>query len=162
MNKKKGFTLIELLIVIAIIAILAAIIFVAVDPGRRLAEARNAQRWASVNSILNAYLKYTVDNKGTEPATLTANQEYMVVYNSGADFGGCDAINATTTNAVIILKKIVDDGYISELPYDPNKDDASAEKTYYWMKKKGNGRIIVGACGPETVGGQTPRIEVSR
>jgi prepilin-type N-terminal cleavage/methylation domain-containing protein len=64
MKKRSGFTLIELLIVIAIIAILASIIYVAVDPARRIQEARDAQRWSSVNSILNAYLKYTVDSSG--------------------------------------------------------------------------------------------------
>ena len=63
MKKYKGFTLIELLIVIGIIAILAAIIYVVVDPARRLSEARNAERWSSTNAILNGILKYTVDNK---------------------------------------------------------------------------------------------------
>ncbi|MBN1258340.1 prepilin-type N-terminal cleavage/methylation domain-containing protein, partial [Candidatus Peregrinibacteria bacterium] len=43
---KKAFTLLELIIVIAVIAILAAAIFVAVDPARRLHEARNARRWS--------------------------------------------------------------------------------------------------------------------
>ncbi|EKD47532.1 MAG: hypothetical protein ACD_66C00019G0006, partial [uncultured bacterium] len=45
MRTKKGFTLIELLIVIAIIAILAAAIFVALDPVTRFQEARDARRY---------------------------------------------------------------------------------------------------------------------
>ncbi|PLX26244.1 hypothetical protein C0580_00420, partial [Candidatus Parcubacteria bacterium] len=36
--KQKGFTLIELIIVIAIIALLAAATFVAVDPAKRIGE----------------------------------------------------------------------------------------------------------------------------
>ncbi len=98
MRKPKGFTLIELLIVIGIISILAAIIYVAVDPARRLAEARNAERWASTNAILNAYLKSTVDNAGTEPVTLTKATYYMI--GTGADITGC---TAQTTTAITDL-----------------------------------------------------------
>ncbi|HEX9679693.1 MAG TPA: type II secretion system protein, partial [Candidatus Saccharimonadales bacterium] len=71
-RKRSGFTLIELLIVIGIIAVLAGIIYVAIDPARRLGEARDAERWGSVNAVLNAVLKYTVDNGGTLPTNLTA------------------------------------------------------------------------------------------
>lgn len=153
MKQKKGFTLIELLIVIGVISILAAIIFVAVDPARRLAEARNAERWSSVNSILNAYLKYTVDNAGSEPVTLVADDEYMIGTAN-------DTCTATTTGAAIDLAGLVNSGYLSAMPTDPSS--GSAATTDYWIKKKGNGRLIVGSCAPETVGGSTPTIEVSR
>ena len=46
-----GFTLVELIIVIAIIAILAAAIFVAIDPARRLNEARNARRSSDITNV---------------------------------------------------------------------------------------------------------------
>ncbi|OGL73053.1 hypothetical protein A3D72_02440 [Candidatus Uhrbacteria bacterium RIFCSPHIGHO2_02_FULL_57_19] len=61
-NNDAGFTLIELLIVMTIISVLAAVIFVAVDPVRRLAEARNSSRWSEVRSILEAVLEYATDN----------------------------------------------------------------------------------------------------
>lgn len=152
-----GFTLIELLIVIGIIAILAAIIYVAVDPARRFAEARNAERWSSVNSILNAYLKYTVDNKGTEPVTLTAGTYYMI--GTGSAFSGCTA--QATTAATNLATNLVDQ-YLSSIPIDPSVVGADATKTYYYISKSTNGRITVGTCVPETIGGSTPAIKVSR
>jgi len=159
MAKNKGFTLIELLIVIGIIAILAAIIYTAVDPARRFAEARNATRWSEVNSILNAYLKYTVDNAGTEPVTLTAGTYYMI--GTGSDASGCTP--ATTAVVDLGTDKLVDT-YLASVPYDPSITDSAvgAAKTLYYISKSTNGRITVGACTPETIGGTTPAITVSR
>lgn len=144
MKQTKGFTLIELLIVIGIISILAAIVFVAVDPARRLAEARNAERWSSVNAMLNAYLKYTVDNEGTEPVSLTAGTYYLI--GTGSDFAGC---TAQATTAVTNLTTNLVDAYLASVPIDPSTSGASASKTYYYITKSANGRITVGACTPE-------------
>lgn len=61
MNKNKGFTLIELLVVIGILAILTAVVLVAVNPGRQLAQARNTARAADVNAILTAITAENAD-----------------------------------------------------------------------------------------------------
>ena len=61
-GRLRGFTLIELLIVIAIIGVLVAVIFVALDPATRLKQARDAVRQNDVGEILSAVKLYQVDN----------------------------------------------------------------------------------------------------
>ena len=53
-SAQRGFTLIELLIVIAIIAILAGVVFVSLDPLQRFLDARDAARWTDVTAVLSA------------------------------------------------------------------------------------------------------------
>ena len=171
--KISGFTLIELLIVIGIIAVLAAIIFVAVDPARRLAEARNAERWSSVNAILNATLQYTVDNAGSLPATATAIDSIpATVQLIGEDnTTNCTLATPTCTGETVYSAAVsgcyvtgldtdLVDEYLSSMPLDPSTGDA--DDTRYFVNRSGNGRITIGACDEETVGGSTPTIQVSR
>ncbi|NUM25488.1 MAG: hypothetical protein HUU49_02555 [Candidatus Buchananbacteria bacterium] len=140
---------------------MAAIIFVAVDPARRLAEARNAERWSSVNSILNAVLKYTVDNAGTLPNAL-ASATVGTYYVLGTDGIGCDAACGaqTTAGACLNLAPDIVDEYIASIPIDPLGDSVGADagNTDYYIRKTATGRIQVGSCDPE----RDQDIEVSR
>jgi prepilin-type N-terminal cleavage/methylation domain-containing protein len=60
----QGFTLIEILVVIGIIALLAAIVIIAINPARQFAQARNSQRMSNINTLLNGIGQNIADNKG--------------------------------------------------------------------------------------------------
>ena len=160
----KGFTLVELIIVIAIITILAAAIFVAIDPARRLNEARNARRQSDVANILDSIVKYQADNSGTHYSTvagLTAGNFYTI---GTCATGGDTGCTAKTTQAACVDLSAIGTNYLAAVPADPK--GGTAEKTDYYLMKDANGAITVGACDAEGVGsggsGAAPAIQVTR
>jgi len=132
---KKGFTLIEVLLVIAIIAILAAIVIVAINPTKQLADSRNAQRRADVNTILNAVYQYSVDNSGTVPAAITTTP--TAVCSTGGTCSGLIDLVVLTTN----------EKYLTSLPKDPT--GGTVNSTGYNISKSANGRVTVAAPSAE-------------
>lgn len=148
MRKQQGFTLIELLIVIAVIAILAAAVFVALDPIQRFQESRDAKRWSDINNILSAVKVDQVDNGGSYVAAitaLTAGSNYQI----GTAASGCDTgcTDATTQAACVDLTALVTEGYLGSVPMDPSS--GTAAETDYYLTRNASGTVVVGACDPE-------------
>jgi prepilin-type N-terminal cleavage/methylation domain-containing protein len=141
---RRGFTLIELLLVIGIIAILAAIVIVAINPTKQLGDARNAQRRSDVNSILNAVYQYAIDNSGNLPGTITLTS--TAICKSGVAVSCVNGINLN----------VLTGSYIVSLPSDPKSSTATG--TNYYISKLANGRITVSAPGAE----QSVTISVTR
>jgi prepilin-type N-terminal cleavage/methylation domain-containing protein len=159
-QEPKGFTLIELLIVIGILGILAAIILVAVDPAKRLKDARDARRSSEVNSILNAVLNYVVDNKGAYPSAIDSVATNSQVIGTGAECGYnglcTEATGGETQGTCANLTTDLVDTYIGEIPVDPRGVDVNVgtgtyttARTGYWINKTTNGRIQLGSCNHE-------------
>lgn len=111
-NKKGGFTLIEILVVIGIVAILAAIVLIAINPARQFAQANDTQRRSNVNAILNAIGQYISDNKGTVPDSGDMSTTAKEI-KSGS--GGVDLC------ADLVPK------YLPSLPVDPDNGSAVTE-----------------------------------
>ncbi|MEO5627324.1 MAG: type II secretion system protein [Candidatus Saccharimonadales bacterium] len=133
-NKQQGFTLIEVLLVVAIIAILAGIVILAINPNKQLGDTRNSQRQADVNTILNAAYQYSIDNQGIIPDTITSSAANICP--TGA--------TCPTADATIDLHVLSDQGkYLVAIPKDPKS--GSATNTGYQISQNANGRITVSA-----------------
>lgn len=150
-RRAKGFTLIEILIVIGIIAILASVVVIAINPARQFAQARNTQRLSNVNTILNAVYQYAVDNNGIVPAAIPVNSTCATlatneVCKTGGVCTGLVDLSSLTTNEI----------YLVSMPVDPT--GATANGAGYHIAQSTNSRVTV--CSPDAELGGT--ISVTR
>ncbi|MBP6883703.1 MAG: type II secretion system protein [Candidatus Pacebacteria bacterium] len=104
LSRNKGFTLIEILVVIGIIAILATIVIIAINPSRQFKQARDTQRTSNVNAILNAIGQYVADNKGDLPSVPSGE------------------VNQALCDDLVPM-------YLPSLPTDPNSDSKGSSIT---------------------------------
>lgn len=153
---QRGFTLIEILIVIGLIAILASVVLIAVNPARQFAQARNSQRISNVNAILNAISTRVADNRGVFVGSSCATQ-----------------IPASSTNMAsgqFDIRPCLVPTYITELPMDPitgfntcqdltcQGDHESYDTQYTIARDVASGRITVCAPGAheQSIAGSGP------
>ncbi len=165
--QKRGFTLIELLIVVAIVGIIAAVIFVALNPLKRFQDSRDAVRWSDARQIMEAIQVNQVDDGGayiTSIDSMTADRWYMITDgNGGVDMQiGCDHNNAACDIDVhddgycVDLDDLVTEGYLGDIPVSPpgtttwdHGDTAGDEGTGYALYKDTTGALTVQACDSE-------------
>ncbi len=143
-NVRRGFTLIEVLVVIGIIAVLAAVVLVAVNPSRQFKLARDSQRTSNVNSILNAIHQNMAEHRGIFvcngavkdiPVVPTMVKNSATIANYSGDIAAC----------------IVPD-YMSALPFDPAISGAHFASTTdydtkYEIFQDASGRITASSTG---------------
>ena len=145
-QKKRGFTLIEILVVIGLIAVLAAIVLIAINPARQFRQARDSQRVSNVSAILNAVGQYLADHKGVLPIGI---KEVKQKISSG---------EANICSDLVPM-------YLPQLPSDPNATAVASPcpATYdsgYSVVKDAAGRVTVSADGEEPLG--TDNIAITR
>ena len=150
-NLKKGFTLLEMLLVVAIIAILAGIVIVAINPSKQLGAANDAKRWSDVNTIVNAVYQYSIDHGGvlpgpgdlldTDTCTSTPVSEICLTGAVSCVAGAVTLTNLSSTTA--------SGTYISSIPVDPS--GPTTPHTGYYIVNTLNGRVTV--CAPSADAG---------
>lgn len=168
----KGFTLIEILIAVAIVGIIAAVAFVALNPGKRLEDSRNARRWADIAAIASAIKVKQVDDGGQYTTNINAQTNgvpYMI--------GTCpDDLTCTTASPADCQVAIATNGtdvdsepgmtnYLAVNPVAPSGNDSGvtwdAARTGYYLVRNDTGTIRVGSCESEPTG-TGPLIEITR
>lgn len=142
-HRQAGFTLLEVLLVVAVIAILAGIVIVAINPSKNLGDTRNSQRSADVNTILNGVYQYSIDNNGTLPTGITATATEIC------------ATGAASCTSLVDLSSITTSGkYLVAIPKDPQCPSVcSTDGAGYTIMKDANGRVTVAA--PDAEQGKT-------
>ncbi len=138
----KGFTLIEVLLVIALIAILAGITIVAINPARQYGNAANSERQSHVNTILNAIHQYAVDNNGVIPTTIPSATVCTSTVNT---YAICPTGSACSTG-VNLSVLTASETYLISIPLNPGY--STATNTGYNVVQSVNGRITV--CASQT------------
>jgi prepilin-type N-terminal cleavage/methylation domain-containing protein len=96
-TQKKGFTLLELLIVIGILAILATVAILVINPAELLRRARDSQRISDLNSLKSAIGIYLIDiaSPDLDAAQSVCGSVINLSMTSGSVCGNCALANAT-------------------------------------------------------------------
>ncbi|HNZ83916.1 MAG TPA: hypothetical protein PLA41_00890 [Candidatus Pacearchaeota archaeon] len=129
----KGIGVLEILLGLSAFVILAAIIVLAMSPTRQLSDARNAQRFADLNSIVNAIYKYALDNGGRLPDNIPEQATEICA-------------GSLCSASLIDLSSLVgEDNYLMRMPIDPK---AKGEGSGYKIEKEGD-KIIISAPNAE-------------
>jgi prepilin-type N-terminal cleavage/methylation domain-containing protein len=140
---KKGFTLLELLIVIAILAILASVTFVALNPVELLRKSRDSQRMADLASMRTA-INYYIANTSTpilgdsaavgcvDVATPYTYSAVGSVYYTGTTNKGNTGQQIGTSGWITVrLDQLTGGSPLAKWPIDPNPTTATANPSRY-------------------------------
>lgn len=139
----KGFTLIELLVVIAIVGVLAAVVLLAINPARRLAQARDSGRKSDLSQLATAAQAFFTTN-GRYPTTLGELTASGDIKQLPKNPGGCTGDFAIATNAT------ASEAAISVCLEAPTSSGYPPTVTWYWEWRSvtGSAKEVTALQGP--------------
>jgi prepilin-type N-terminal cleavage/methylation domain-containing protein len=144
--RKNAFTLIELLVVIAIVGVLAAVVLVAINPAKRMRQARDSGRKSDIGQIATSLQAYfTSAATGLYPGgsgapggltalTATGDLKSIPKQPNGSDYNY--TVNGTSSEAAV---------------YAPVEDPTTGAGSYVWCWNSSSGmaREVTGTtCTP--------------
>lgn len=140
-KNNKGFTLIELLIGITLLAVVGGVIIVSLNPVGQLGQARNNQRTANLNTLINAISQNMVENKG--------------VFTCAAGLAPTTTIKMAVGPGNYNIASCIIPTYLSVMPFDPSAAGAhyasvtDYDSGYTIIRNASTGVITVAAPNAE-------------
>ena len=107
-SKRFGFTLLEILLVIAAIGILAAIVIVAINPQRQLAQVRDTERRSDINTLHQALEQYLIE-EGEYPSGITNQYQDICREGEAAEADDCVDLSALVPTYIAGIPEDGDD-----------------------------------------------------
>lgn len=149
--------MLEILLVVALIAILAGIVILAINPAKQLADTKNAQRRVDVNTILNAAYQFAIDHNGSLPSMIpnspwncsSATSTNQICRTGASSCSGLVDFSSTLTATST---------YLVAIPTDPTGVSANGTGYYIVTTTATSGRVTI--CAPSAEQGVT--ISVTR
>jgi|GEM_PF-670403 prepilin-type N-terminal cleavage/methylation domain-containing protein len=133
----KGFTLLEILLVIGAIGILSAIVLVAINPNRQLAQARDAQRKIDINTINKSLEQFLIDTY-SYPSEITNNYQEICATGSKSITTSLNDSPSVDCTGKLDLRVLIPT-YISSMPRDPQSTGSGTG--YYVAINQSNNKI---------------------
>jgi len=168
--QRKGFTLLEILLVIAAIGILAAIVLVAINPNRQLAQARNTQRRSDVIAVSSAVYQKIIDDAANGVTTMNDALVDGTIYALGTAGAATTPTNTvcltntggSSTAMIDLTSQLVGatGTYLGAIPVDPSGGTSVCTK--YTITQGTNQRITVSAPQTETSATGAALISITR
>lgn len=123
---KKGFTLIELLVVIGIVAVLATVVVLTINPAELLRQARDSNRMSDINTIKSALSLYLADASTPSLGTVTNCYTHISGVAANCGFTSTYTIVSSTSRLVngtgwvpVNFSGISSGSPLGNLPIDP-------------------------------------------
>jgi len=136
---RPSFTLIELLLVMGIIATLASVVILSINPARQLGQARDAQRRSTVSQLQKALDQYLIDNNQYPSGMQEGQSLAKAICRVGVVESSCVSLDALVTNGT----------YLPSIPVDPLETNALITGYSLYLQ---NGRAQANASHMETSG----------